>query len=601
MRKILEASDFTNGTYTGTFITEIVVRFLIKLTDMPKVNKIYYKNINKEGLEFVNSVIDELEIDFEIIEKELRRIPKKGAFITISNYPLGGLDALLLMKIISEIRPDYKFTTNYSFHKIKPLRELSIPVNQLEQDIKGTPSITSIKKALSHLNSGKPLGIFPAGRASTYHRGIKTVTDKKWNPKIIKFIKKTKVPVVPIYFQNINTIFYHILGNIHPLLQAARLQKEFFKKKKKTINIRIGNPIRINQQENFPDISMYGRFLRAKTYALGTTLEVNKFFNHKQIQKVKNVEEIIAPVNAQIIKQQIEEVRKNNLLFSISGFDIISAPANQMPDVLTELGRLREITFREVGEGTNKSSDIDEFDLYYHHLIIWDSAEDKIVGAIRVGKGKEILKQFGVSGFYINSLFKLKKEINPILMQSIELGRSFIVKEYQRKPLSLFLLWKGILYFLLKNTDYRYLIGPVSISNEFSKLSKNLIVEFFQKHFYNQQIAQFVEPRNNFKLTIDYNVDNELLLKDIGGNINKLDRYIKEIEPRFSMPVLLKKYMSMNAKIIAFNVDPKFNDCLDGLVIVDSFDAPIKMVHSLSKEINDDTILERFKIDKYQS
>ncbi len=601
MEKKLKASDFTNGTYTGKFLTEIAVKFLIKLFDLQKVNKIYRKNIDKEGLEFINSVIEELEIDFEIDEKDLKKIPKTGAFITVSNYPLGGLDAMLLMKIISEVRPDYKFTINNTFHKIKPLRDLSISINQSEKNDTGQPSIAGIKNSLEHLNAGKPLGMFPAGRASTYHRNIKTATDEKWNPQIIKFIKKANVPVVPIYFQNINTIFYHILGNIHPLLQAARLQKEFFNTKKKKLKIRIGNKVTVGQQENFPDNLMFGRFLRAKTYALGTTLEVNKFFKPKFPQKAKKEEKIIDPIDPQIIKEQIDSVKEENLLFSSSHFDVISAPANLMPDVLTELGRLREITFREIGEGTNQSTDIDEFDLYYHHLIIWDNENHKIVGAFRVGKGKEILAQYGISGFYVNSLFKLKKGLLPILEDSIELGRSFIVKEYQRKPLSLFLLWKGILYFMLKNSDYRYMIGPVSISNEFSKLSKNLIVEFFQQNYYDEEIAKEVEPRNDFKVTIDYNVDNELLLRDIDGNINKLDRYIKEIEPRFSMPVLLKKYIGMNAKMIGFNVDPKFNDCLDGLIIVDSFDVPIKVVSSLSKEINDDTILERFKIDKIQS
>ncbi len=600
MEKKLKPSDFTNGTYSGKFLTEIAMKFLMKLFDLQKVNKIYRKNIDKDGLEFINSVIEELEIDFEIDEKDLKKIPKEGAFITISNYPLGGLDAMLLMKIISEVRPDYKFTINNTFHKIKPLRDLSIPINVDKSNLEES-NFTGIKKSLEHLGSGSPLGMFPAGRASTYHRDIKTATDEKWNPQIIKFIKNSKVPVVPIYFQNINSIFYHILGNIHPLLQAARLQKEFFKKKKKKLKIRIGNKITVEQQDNFPDNLMFGRFLRAKTYALGTTLEVNNFFKPKFPQRAKKEEKIIDPIDPQIIKEQIDNVKKENLLFSSSHFDVISATADLMPDVLTELGRLREITFREIGEGTNQSSDVDEYDLYYHHLIIWDNENNKIVGAFRVGKGKEILAQYGMSGFYVSSLFNLKDGLYPILEDSIELGRSFIVKEYQRKPLSLFLLWKGILYFMLKNSDYRYMIGPVSISNEFSKLSKNLIVEFFQQNHYDEEIAKQVEPRNDFKVSIDYNVDNKLLLRDIDGNINKLDRYIKEIEPRFSMPVLLKKYIGMNAKMIGFNVDPNFNDCLDGLIIVDSFDVPINVVRSLSKEINDDTILERFKIDKFQS
>jgi len=151
---------------------------------------------------------------------------------------------------------------------------------------------------------------------------------------------------------------------------------------------------------------------------------------------------------------------------------------------------------------------------------------------------------------------------------------------------------------LLKNNEYRYILGPVSISNEFSTLSKSLIVEFFEKWFYNEELAKNVKPRKKFKITIDYNIDNKTLLKDIGNDIVKLDKYIQDIEPQFRIPVLLKKYLSLNGNIIGFNVDPKFNNCLDGLMIVDIFDIPVKTIKSFSKEINDESILERFKLSE---
>lgn len=258
-----------------------------------------------------------------------------------------------------------------------------------------------------------------------------------------------------------------------------------------------------------------------------------------------------------------------------------------------ELGRLREITFRSVGEGTNKSMDIDEYDLYYQHLFIWDSEAEKIVGAYRVGLGNEILTQYGVRGFYIQSLFRMKYRFKKVLKQSIELGRSFIIEEYQKKPLPLFLLWKGILYFLIKNEDYRYLIGPVSISNEFSEFSRSMIIKFVQLNYFNHEFARYIRPRMKYNVP-GYNIDEDILLES-AENLNKFDKLLSDIETSgFKMPVLLKKYLKLNGKIIGFNLDPKFNNALDGLLILDLFDVPMETIAALSKEIKDDAIMERF-------
>jgi putative hemolysin len=255
---------------------------------------------------------------------------------------------------------------------------------------------------------------------------------------------------------------------------------------------------------------------------------------------------------------------------------------------------LREITFREVGEGTNRSIDIDEFDLYYHQMFIWDEEAERIVGAYRIGKGKDILEQYGKRGFYLQSLFKISDDFKPVLNESLELGRSFVIREYQRKPMPLFLLWKGILYFLLKNPEYRYLIGPVSISNNYSKISKDLIIRFILQNHLNWKMAQFVKPRNSYKFKSD-NPDFNILMENMERDINRLDKAIGDLDELNSgLPVLLKKYIKLNAKIIAFNVDPKFNNCLDGLIMLDVNDVPKSTIESLSKEANDGSILERF-------
>jgi putative hemolysin len=575
-----------------------ISRLLMILLRLNKVNQLYSKIADKTGLDFLNSALDTLQVKFEINPEELKRIPKTGPFITISNHPYGGIDGMLSIKLIAEIRPDYKNLGNYLVKRVPQIQEYILPVDPFEGKNNKLNSIVGIKAAINHLKEGKPLGIFPSGEVSTYYdKEDQGAVDRQWQLSIIKFIRNAEVPVVPIYFQGTNSRLFHLLGLIHPSLRTAKLPSELLNKKNKVIKIRIGNPISVQDQNEYEDIERFGRFLRLKTYALGSSIEVSKFFNYNLIPAEKP-EPIISPVKPETVECEVEKLMSSYLLFKSKNFSVICAPSVEMPNIMTELGRLREETFRDVGEGTNRSIDIDEFDLYYWQLFIWDDEEKRIVGAYRAGKGKEILDRYGVKGFYINSLFKIDEKFSPILEQSIELGRSFIVKEYQRKPLPLFLLWKGILYFLIKNPDYRYLIGPVSISNRFSSYSKGLIISFMKSNYYDQDFARYIKPRNMFRVPINKE-DYDIIFNNC-SDISRLDNIIKDIEPEeFRMPVLLKKYVKLNGKIISFNVDPKFNDALDGLLILDLFQVPIDTITSLSKEINDKTLLERFNISDY--
>jgi putative hemolysin len=204
------------------------------------------------------------------------------------------------------------------------------------------------------------------------------------------------------------------------------------------------------------------------------------------------------------------------------------------------------------------------------------------------------MEQYGKRGFYLNTLFRMEDNLSPILNQSFELGRSFVIREYQKKPMPLFLLWKGILYFLLKSPEYRYLIGPVSISNNYSQISKDLIIRFIMENHYDWRLAQYIKPRNSYKFhSEDSNIN--VLMESTNRDINMLDKTIGDVDALNSgLPVLIKKYIKLNAKIVSFNVDPKFNNCLDGLIVLDVFDVPKETVTSLFKEVNDGSILERF-------
>lgn len=596
--KLVDPKDFKRAAGLNTVGGESIAKMLMSILKINKINREYSKISDLEGLEFLDALLKRLEILYEINAEELKRIPKEGPFIIVANHPYGGIDGIILLKIVQEIRPDFKAMANFLLRRIEPIKESIIPVDPFEGQSQISGSVAGIKNALNHLREGKPLGIFPAGEVSTYYNTeAPGVADKQWNESIIKFIKKVGVPIIPVYFKGTNSRLFHILGLIHPLLRTAKLPSELFNKKNKVVKLRMGLPISVQEQNEFTDISRFGRFLRLKTYALGSSIEVRKFFNYRLKPEAKALD-IISPVSPELIQSEVESLMENYLLFKSKNFCILCAPSVEMPHLMMELGRLREITFREIGEGTNRKIDVDEFDLYYNQLFIWDEEEKAIVGAYRVGKGKEILERYGKKGFYIQSLFKIDNGFLPILGQSIELGRSFIVKEYQRKPLPLFLLWKGILYFLIKNPEYRYLIGPVSISSRFSNFSKGLIISFMKANYYDHEFARLITPRNTFKVNISK--DDTDVIFEKSNDLNKLDKFIQDIESdEFRMPVLLKKYIKLNGRIIGFNVDPKFNNALDGLLILDLFQVPIDTITSLSKEINDKSLLDRFNLSDF--
>jgi putative hemolysin len=598
MKKLIKTDDFIKAAKLSRFGGKGTANVLMEILQINKINRLYSDLSHLEGIEFIDKLLEKLEITFEVSDTELDRIPKTGAFISISNHPFGGIDGLLLIKIISKTRPDIKVMANFLLQRVEPVKDYFLPVNPFEEHKDVKSSITGIKLALKHLKDGLPLGIFPAGEVSSFSEDDLGIADKAWETSALKMIKKSEVPVVPIYFQGANSKLFHLLGLIHPSLRTARLPSELFNKKNKVIRIRIGNPISVKEQKEFADIKRYGRYLRAKTYSLGSALEVQKFYNPNLFLS-KKVQEIISPVDIAEIEKEISLLRTEYLLFETGEYQVYCTPSKNIPSIMIELGRLREQTFRLVGEGTNRSFDIDEFDIYYQQLFIWDDKEKKIVGAYRLGIGKEIMLQYGIKGFYIRSLFKIRDKIHPILNQSIELGRSFIVPEYQKKPLPLFMLWKGILCFLLNNPEYRYLIGPVSISNRFSNFSKDMIIKYIMKNHYNKKIGKYIKPRRKF-VPIDFqNVDREILM-DSSSDINKFDKFITDVDTsNFTLPVLLKKYLKLNGKIVGFNVDPKFNNALDGLLFLDLFDVPLETISALSKEINDNTIMERFtQLDK---
>ncbi|HQK71709.1 MAG TPA: GNAT family N-acyltransferase [Bacteroidales bacterium] len=575
----------------GTIFTDTLLRIYRYNT----LNKIYSETQNKDPLTLIESLIKYLDIKIDIPETDLKNIPASGPFIAVSNHPYRGIDSMILYKLISSRRPDIKILGSHQLYDIAPLRDAIIPVHTSHESIDyPISSFSGIRKVLSHLKEGKCVGIFPAAEDTKQFEAPGVIIDREWGKATVKLIKSAGVPILPVYFHGTLTRIKYIIRNMSPVESKPFLPHELTKGKNRIISVRIGSPISVKEVAAISDLNTFERYLRARVFSLGATIK-NKKKLSKASRKRKS-EPVTEPIDPAVLQTEYERIKNDFELFSTKNYSVLCAPAYVIPNIFREIGRLREITFREVGEGTGKSIDIDKYDFYYQHLFIWDNDEQRLVGAYRLGKGKDIMRLYGIKGFYISSLFKIKKPFSGVLSQSIELGRSFIVRDYQKKVMPLFLLWKGIMIFLLKHPDYRYLIGPVSISNDLSKYSKSLLVEFINKWFFDRKLARYIKPRKNF-VPVSDNVNVRNVFIDISEkDINKIENIITDVETGYRMPVLLKKYLEINGKIIGFNIDPKFNNCLDGLMILDVFEAPIELISGLAKEMNDPLVFERFRV-----
>ncbi|MDB5016142.1 MAG: hypothetical protein JWQ84_974 [Mucilaginibacter sp.] len=583
--KVITTEEFAKATKLDKLKMPGLAALLMELMKINQVNELFAQAQPKQGPEFVDAILAGCGIDIEFDEKELKNIPTTGSFVAIANHPYGGIEGMVLLKILCMVRPDAKLMANFLLKKIPNLADYFIAVNPFE-NVEHSSSISGLKNTLELLANGTPIGIFPAGEVSTFKVDKKQVTDRLWHPVVGKIIAKAKVPVVPIYFHGNNGLLFNLLSLIHPALRTAKLPSELFNKQGHTIKLRIGKPINVQEVPEYNNSAKLLNYLRARTYALGTGLdEEKKLFNPRNIFKIKKEPKEIAPETAtELLEKDIKPLRDDYRVWVEKNYEVFIAPTSLIPNVIREIGRLREITFREVGEGTNKASDLDEYDIYYHHLFIWDDEAKLIVGAYRLGLGDEIFYSIGKNGFYISELFKIRSQFTPILKKSIELGRSWIRKEYQLKPLPLFLLWKGILKYVMDNPRYRYLIGPVSISNSFSNFSKSLIVDYINRNHFDHELAQYVKPRKKFKVDLG-SIDTDLLMAG-EDSFKGLDNLISEIETRnMKVPVLLRQYIALNAKIISFNIDPKFADCLDGFLVLDLEQIPQEMLEKLGKNM----------------
>jgi len=581
-KELAKAMNIYKYGFVGTFIGW----FLMKVTRISSINKYYDSIAHLDAGSYAQACLDHFEIDFEIPEEDFRRLPKDGAYITVSNHPLGGIDGILLFKLLFAQRSDYKIMANFLLQRMAPIEPNIIPVNPFENRKDVRSSMAGFKSALLHLKEGHPLGIFPAGEVSTYKDG-KLIVDKPWEEAALKLIRKAEVPVVPIYFHARNSKLFYRLAKISDIFRTAKIPSEVYTQRNRPIKIRIGQPISVDAQNEQETLKDFTELLRKKTYILSNAYEKERLIDQipTSLKLPKTPKKIATAVRTEVIEGEIEKLREKDCrMLQSKNYEVFLAKAKDMPFILNEIGRQREVTFRAIGEGTNKSIDLDKFDAYYHHLFLWDDNDKEIVGAYRMGMGSEIFEQFGIDGFYLHDLFRFEPELFGMMKQSIEMGRAYIIKKYQQKPMPLFLLWKGIVHTTLRHPEHKYLIGGVSISNQFSNFSKSLMIEFMKSNYWDPYVAQYISPKKEFKVKLK-DADKDFIFDETKADLNKFDRMINEVEPgNLRLPVLIKKYIKQNAKVVAFNVDPLFNNSVDGLMYIRIADLPESTVKPVMEE-----------------
>jgi putative hemolysin len=453
---------------------------------------------------------------------------------------------------------------------IAELQDLFILVDPFARETSTYANVRALRETLNWLKGGAMLAAFPAGEVSHVDLLSRQVTDPEWSDTIARIIRATGADALPVCFSGANGLAFQVLGLVHPRLRTALLPHEFLNKRDKTIPLRIGSPIPFNRLAAFRTDRELMAYLRYRTYALGRNDKHQPLELLSPLRFRKTTQEPIAPpLPGGPLREEIENLPSPKCLMASGEFVVLYARAAQIPQTLQELGRLREISFRAVGEGSGKSRDLDEYDSTYIHLFIWNRRTGELVGGYRLGPTDEILPACGLQGLYTSTLFNFHAGFQRRIACALEMGRSFVRPEYQRSLGALPLLWKGIGRFILKNPQYRILFGAVSISNRYRPLSRHLMVSFLRSHRYLNSLSGMVKARTPFRPAGDGDFARQTI-ELVGNDLDELSTIISDMESNGAgIPTLLKHYLKLGGRILGFNVDSSFSHVVDALILVD--------------------------------
>jgi putative hemolysin len=520
--------------------------------------------------EFVRGMLSKLNVRYQVTDSDLARVPKTGPVVVVSNHPFGILEGLILFEMLCRVRPDVKILANSLLATFPEMQDRLILVDPFETAESNRANRKGVRGTLSFLNSGGLLIVFPAGEVSHMQFRERKIADPGWNENISRFILRTKATVVPIYIKGANSLAFHLVGMVHSQLRTARLLHELMNKEEKTIELRVANPIAWETLNSFPNAKEVTRYMRSRTYLLELRGQRHAPGFANLLRLPKHIgqpvgQEVAGAAAPGLVEGEVARLRK---LAESGDLEVYRARAEEIPNVLQEIGRLREISFRAVGEGTGNALDLDGFDDHYHHLFVWDRVTRQVVGAYRLGMTAEILPKFGLRGLYTSTLFHFDPGFFERIGPAMEMGRSFVRPDYQKQFGPLLLLWRGIGAYVAEHPEHPILFGAVSISNSYHPVSRRLIVRYLVAQESIRDLARMVKPRRKFR-SVARGHDNEmisLMLRDT----DELSAVTADIEADGKgIPILLKQYLKLGGKLLGFNVDPGFGDALDGLIFVD--------------------------------
>jgi putative hemolysin len=547
-----------------------------KFLPLEKVRALY-RRVQKSPAGFgLENLLAEMRVDLRVDAADAARIPATGPVVVVANHPFGMLDGAVLAVLLTRVRPDVKVMTNYLLRDVPELARHCIFVNPFQADRAADDHTIdanrrAVREALAWLRQGGMLAVFPAGEVSHWQFPQGEIADPTWNTTAARLIRRTGAAALPIYFCGRNSVGFHLFGMIHPRLRTAFLLQEFLHQAGRTVEVRVGSEIPGDSIAGIADDQEAIEYLRWRAYLLARRSRPEKSWPVSVRSKLsEKVQQPISPAEpAEVLAAELSRLAEDRCLAESGDLAVYLAKANETPRILQELGRLREVTFRLAGEGTGKRRDLDRFDRYYWHLLLWSKKKRELVGAYRAGNTAEILAERGVSGLYTNTCFRYDARLFEKIGPALELGRSFVRPEYQRQYVPLLLLWKGIARLLSTHAGTPVLFGAVSISNDYSKASREMIYRFFEARMREDELARMIEARRPFRPARLRPWDCRAMCHAL-HDLEELSQPITDVETDGKgLPILLRQYAKIGGKLLGFNVDRKFSNVLDGLVVVD--------------------------------
>lgn len=543
---------------------------------MTRVRELYQRAQQPVNRSLMENVLAEMRVTCQVDDADLARIPATGPVVISSNHPFGLLDGAVLGAIAARVRPDVKILTNFVLSGIPELREVCIFVDPFRDGQSHSMNRRGLKQAMSWLADGGALIVFPAGEVSHFRLPHMEIADPEWHPAVAGLARRAGAATLPVFFPGRNSAAFQALGLVHPRLRTAWLVNEFLQQTGRKVEVRIGSPI--PAEALLPSDREATRYLRWRTYLLAGRSQPAGLRAVKWTAMFP--ERPPAPVAPAIRTSSLcAEADTLAPIAENRDFSVYIAQGREVPLLMQELGRLREITFRAAGEGTGRESDLDRFDPYYKHVLLWSKSKQELAGAYRMGATADILPRWGNGGLYTSTLFRYDRGLFERLGPGLELGRSFVRLEYQRQYAPLLMLWKGIGRYLAAHPEIAVLFGAVSISSRYKRASRDLIVRYFREREEEREdgedLARWVAPRTPFYPAKSARCWKLRSLEELSGPIMDLENDGKGV------PILIKHYARLGGRLLSFNVDRRFSNVLDGFVLVDL-------------RRSDPTILERY-------